>query len=194
MNLPRESLHAARDFLLYVVGENPARGGLVETPARIVRAWKEDWGRGYDEKPAEHLKTFEDGAENYDQMVLVSNIPVWSTCEHHLALFWGHAHIGYLPDKKIVGLSKFARLVDGFARRLQVQERLTTQVACAIQDVLKPKGVGVVLECRHSCMESRGARVRGTTTTTSSLLGAYRLPEVRAEFFQLIQNNRQAVV
>lgn len=183
-------------FLRDVVKEpNPGRGGLQETPSRVVRAWQETWGRGYREDPTSYLKTFEDGAGNYDEVILVSNIPLWSTCEHHMALFWGLAHIGYLPDKRIVGLSKFARLVNGYARRLQVQERLTQEIAEAIHGVLNPRGVGVVLECRHSCMEARGVQAVGTITTTSAMFGVFRVSySARAEFFSLLSNNKRPVV
>jgi len=165
--------------------EDPGRGGLLETPARVVKAWQH-WTKGYKEDPAKILKAFDDGAGQYDEMVVVSGLPVHSFCEHHLCPFWGEAHVGYIPNGKIVGLSKFGRLVDCFARRLQVQERLTTQIAQAIEVNLKPRGVGVILRCRHMCMESRGIQATGTITITSALLGEFKTqPSVREEFLAL---------
>lgn len=173
--------------LLQYVGEDTARGGLLETPARFLKAWK-FYTSGYDKKPDDLLKVFEDGAENYDEMVLVKDIPFYSQCEHHLAPFFGRAHIAYIPDGKIVGLSKFSRLVDMYARRLQVQERLTNQIAEAINTHLKPKGVAVVLNARHMCMESRGVCQQGHSTTTSAMLGAFKDEhETRMEFLELIR-------
>lgn len=162
------------------------RPGTEETPVRAAKAWA-DWLSGYDADPRDVLKQFEDGAQGYDEVVLVKDLPVYSHCEHHLAPFWGVVHIGYLVNKRILGLSKFARVVDIYARRLQVQERLTVQIAEAIAQSLEPKGVGVVVECRHMCMESRGIRVRGSTTITSAMLGAFRTDHnARAELLSLI--------
>jgi GTP cyclohydrolase I len=136
--------------------------------------------------PKSLLKTFADGAERYDEMVVVANIPIYSHCEHHLAPFFGKAHIGYLPRNRIVGLSKLARVAQLYARRLQVQERLTRQIAEAIQECLDPLGVGVLIECRHLCMESRGVNTPGAITLTSSLLGVFREDQrVRSEFLSL---------
>jgi GTP cyclohydrolase I len=161
------------------------RGGLIETPLRAAKAW-EEWTSGYNQDPAELLKVFEDGAEGCDQMVVVSDIPVYSHCEHHLAPIFGHATVGYLPSSRIVGLSKLNRLVDVFARRLQVQERMTNQIADALMTHLQPRGVGVVIKARHMCMESRGVKQNGSLTTTSSLHGVFRDdPTVRSEFFSL---------
>lgn len=171
--------------LLSFVGEDPTRGGLQETPKRVLKAWQ-FWTSGYKRDPASVLKVFEDGAERVDEMVLVRDIPLYSHCEHHLAPIFGVAHVAYIPVGKIVGLSKLSRLVDIFARRLQVQERLTNQVADALAEHLKPKGVGVVLECRHLCMESRGVCQQGHVTITSALRGVLRNdPAARAEFLNL---------
>lgn len=159
--------------LLQFIGEDPTRGGLIETPARVAKAWK-FWSRGYDEDPKTILKVFEDGGEDYDQMVLVRDIPVYSHCEHHLAAIFGTASVAYIPDGKICGLSKLNRIVDAFARRLQVQERLTHQVAESIDSVLSPKGVAVQLRCRHLCMESRGVCQQGHTTVTTALRGVFK--------------------
>ncbi|MEB0013105.1 GTP cyclohydrolase I FolE [Glaciimonas sp. Gout2] len=156
--------------LLISLGEDPDRAGLVETPSRVAKAWKH-WTSGYAQDPAELLKVFEDGAEGYDELILIRGIPVYSHCEHHLAPFFGTATIGYVPDGKIVGLSKLTRLVDCFAKRLQGQERLTVQIANAFMSHLEPKAVGVVIHCRHLCMESRGIRTQGEETITSAMLG-----------------------
>ncbi len=172
--------------LLQFIGEDVNRGGLQETPQRFLGAWKQ-WTCGYHCRPEDVLKTFEDGSARYDEMVLVKDIPVYSHCEHHLAPFFGIAHVAYIPDKRIIGLSKIPRLVDIFARRLQVQERLTTDISHSLRDSLKPLGVGVVLRCRHLCMESRGIERPGTETVTSSLLGVFMQPEVRQEFMGLVR-------
>lgn len=176
-------------LLANIRGEDSTREGLRETPERFRKAWLH-WTSGYGQQPARVLKAFKDGSpERGGEIVLVSNIPVYSMCEHHLAPFWGLAHVGYLPHKKVLGLSKFARLVDVYARRLQVQERLTHQVADALVTHLTAKAVGVVIECRHMCMESRGVRARGTVTSTSALRGEmFENAPLRAEFMSLVCN------
>ena len=156
--------------LLSSLGEDPDRPGLRDTPGRVSRAWTH-WTSGYQQDPTEILKVFEDGAEQYNELIVVRNIPVYSHCEHHLAPFFGTATIGYVPNGRIVGLSKFTRLVDCFAKRLQVQERLTSQIANTLMEHLQPKAVGVVVRCRHLCMESRGIRAIGEETVTSAMLG-----------------------
>ena len=171
--------------LIQFLGEDVRREGLQETPARVVKAWK-FWTKGYNESAADILKVFEDGAEAYDQMVIVKDIPIYSKCEHHMADIFGTATIAYIPDGKIVGLSKLSRLADMYARRLQVQERLTNQIANALQEHLQPKGVGVMIRARHMCMEARGVRQQGHHTITTALLGALRdEPDTRAEFLML---------
>lgn len=177
-------LNTVAQLLEQVIGEDVTRGGLQETPERVVKAWKH-WCSGYSVDIPALLKTFEDGAENYNEMVLVKDIPIFSHCEHHLASFFGTATIAYIPDGKVVGLSKLSRLADAFARRLQVQERLTTQIADALNDNLTPKGVGVIVKCRHLCMESRGIAKQGSVTVTSALRGVFQEGTVRAEFLQL---------
>jgi GTP cyclohydrolase I len=171
------------------VGEDPDRPGLLETPHRVSKAWKH-WTSGYEQHPADVLKAFEDGAEEYNELIVVRNIPVYSHCEHHLAPFFGKATVGYMPDGKIVGLSKLTRLVDCFAKRLQVQERLTIQVANALMDHLQPKAVGVVIRCRHLCMESRGIKTAGEETVTSAMLGELQ-PNLamRTEFLDLARED-----
>lgn len=172
--------------LLIELGEDPTRGGLVETPERVAKAWA-CWTDGYGQDPAAILKCFADGAENYDELVFQGNIPFYSHCEHHMASFFGVAHIAYIPNGKVVGLSKLSRLVDIFAHRLQVQERMTRQIADALNENLQPLGVAVVLNARHLCMESRGIRRTGTRTKTSAVLGAFKdKPEARAEFMNLV--------
>lgn len=163
----------------------PLRDGLRETPMRVAKAW-EFWTSGYGVDPADVLKTFKDGAEGVDEMVLVKDIPFYSHCEHHMAPIFGTATIAYLPDGKIVGLSKLSRLLGVFARRLQVQERLTCQVADALMRHLEPQGCGVVIKARHLCMESRGVCQQGHHTVTSALRGLFKDDSaVRAEFLAL---------
>ncbi len=171
--------------LLYLVGENPNREGLVETPKRVLKAW-DQWTAGYKVDIPGLLKVFNDGAENCDEMVMVKNIPIYSKCEHHLADIFGACTIAYIPNGKIVGLSKLSRVADAFARRLQVQERLTNQIADALHEHLNPKGVGVILSCRHMCMESRGICQQGHHTITSALRGVIKTDQsARAEFMAL---------
>ncbi len=173
--------------LLQLVGEDATREGLTETPARVVKAWHH-WCSGYGKDPAKLLKVFEDGGESYDQMVLVKDIPIYSHCEHHLAAIIGTASIAYIPNGKIVGLSKLSRLADMFARRLQVQERLTDQIADALFNHLNPKGVGVLIKARHLCMESRGICQQGHHTLTTALRGVIKDEhETRAEFLRLCE-------
>lgn len=167
------------------------RGGILDTPDRYAAAMQ-FWLSGYKQDPIKVLKTFEDGAQSYDELVFCGAIPLFSLCEHHLTPFFGIAHIGYIPSGKIVGLSKLARLTDIFARRLQVQERLTREIAETLQNALKPIGVGVVLRCRHLCMESRGVHKPGTLTYTSALFGAFKeKPEARAEFLEFVKRADQ---
>jgi GTP cyclohydrolase I len=180
-----EDIAAVRRLLAYI-GEDPDREGLLETPVRFLKAW-EEYTRGYRMNPEEILKSFEDGAQAVDEMVIVRDIPVYSLCEHHLAPFFGKAYVGYVPRKRILGLSKISRLVEIFGRRLQVQERLTNQIADALDTHLKPLGVAVVIECRHMCMESRGVRHTGTATVTSALRGSIKAnADTRREFLSLI--------
>ncbi len=183
--IPDEFKHEVVSQLLrMVIGEDDARGGLLETPARVVKAWAH-WTSGYRKNAADILKVFEDGAEGVSEMVVVRDIPIYSHCEHHLAPIFGTATIAYIPDGKIVGLSKLNRLADMFARRLQVQERMTNQIADALFDNLKPLGCGVVVTARHMCMESRGV-CQSSNTTTSALRGNFKDDAtVRGEFLAL---------
>lgn len=173
--------------LLQYVGEDPARGGLLETPNRFLKAWKH-YTSGYGKKAGDVLKVFEDGAENCNELVIVKDIPIFSHCEHHMCPFYGHVHIGYIPDGKIVGLSKLVRVADIFMRRLQVQERLTNQIADALEKELQPIGVAVSMTCAHTCMIGRGVSIAGSTTITSAMRGAFLTnPETRAEFMGFIK-------
>lgn len=173
--------------ILRRIGENPDREGLRETPARIIRSWQELYG-GYRERPEDVLRTQFHG-EEYGEMVLLRGIEFHSTCEHHLLPFQGKAHVAYLPEKRIVGLSKLARLVDIYARRLQVQERLTQQIATQLQEILQPKGVAVLIEAQHQCMSCRGVRKPGGTMITSAYLGEFRQDRGRrAEFLELVRS------
>lgn len=163
----------------------PLRPGIQDTPTRVAKAMAH-WFGGYDVDIAQLFKTFEDGAEGTDQMVTVVDIPFYSKCEHHMADIFGTVTVAYIPKGKIVGLSKLSRVVDAFARRLQVQERLTTQIADAIQEHLEPLGVGVFVKARHLCMESRGICQQGHHTVTTALRGAIKdEPQTRAEFLAL---------
>lgn len=177
---------SAITLLLEAVGEDPKREGLKETPARAAKAWAE-WTSGYKQDPDEILKTFEDVESS--GIVIVHNIPVISKCEHHLADIVGIAHIGYIPNKRVVGLSKLPRVLNVFARRLQVQERMTFQVAEAIYQhrELKPKGVAVLVRAAHHCMSTRGVRIHGTTTTTCEMRGVFLEAEMETKFLALCQ-------
>jgi len=176
--------------LLEFLGDDPEREGLQETPARVLSAMQEHF-KGYRENPKEHLlKTFEE-VEGYDEVVLVSDIDLHSHCEHHMVPFVGKAHVAYIPDGRVVGLSKLARVVEGYSKRLQVQEKLTMQIALAIEEVLKPAGVAVIIQCQHFCMCNRGVHKPNAWTTTSKLTGAFlNNPSSRSELFQLIQMNK----
>lgn len=180
---------AVRTLLQYL-GENPQREGLKETPDRVLKAYDEHFA-GYREDPARHLsKTFAD-VGSYDELVLVSDIEVHSHCEHHLVPFVGKAHVAYIPDGRVVGLSKLARVVDGYAKRLQVQEKLTAQIAQAIQAALHPQGVAVIMQCQHFCMCYRGVRKPSSWTTTSKLFGVFlENPASRLELLTLIGMKR----
>ena len=177
--------------MLRFLGEDPKREGLRETPARVVRAFSEHFS-GYAQDPAAYLaRTFQE-VDGYDELVLVSDIEVFSHCEHHKVPFVGKAHVGYIPNGRVVGLSKLARVVDVFAKRLQVQEKLTKQIADAIQTHLKPQGVAVVVQCQHFCMCYRGVKKPGSWTTTSKLHGIFLAdPAARMELFTLIGQKRQ---
>ena len=173
--VPDDVADAVRTLIRWA-GDDPDREGLLDTPARVARAWKE-YARGYGEDPAIHLSRTFDEVGGYDEIVLLKDIPFQSHCEHHLAPIIGKAAIAYLPSNRVVGISKLARVLHGFARRLQVQERLTAQVADAIWDHLHPKGVAVVIEASHACMSARGVNTPGVMMTTSRMMGVFRKDE-----------------
>jgi GTP cyclohydrolase I len=182
----RTEAEAAVRTLLRWAGDDPGREGLRDTPKRVVDAYK-DWFSGYGTDPGAYLRrTFEE-VEGYDEMVVLRDIGFESFCEHHMAPIIGRAHVGYLPTARVVGISKLARVVEGFARRLQVQEKLTAQIAGCINEVLKPRGVGVVIDAVHQCMTTRGVHKRGVSMITSKMLGTFRADAAtRAEFLRFI--------
>ncbi len=184
----REEAERAIRTLLLWAGDNPDREGLRDTPARVVSAY-EDWFSGYNQDPEEYLaRTFEE-VQGYDDMVVLKDIRFESHCEHHMAPIIGRVHVGYLPNNKIVGISKLARVVEVFARRLQVQETMNAQIAHCIQNVLEPKGVAVVIEATHQCMTTRGVHKPGVSMVTSTMLGDFRTnPLTRREFLSVIGN------
>lgn len=180
---------AVRTLLLWA-GEDTRREGLVDTPKRVALAY-EDWFSGYKVNPVEYLqRTFEE-VDGYDEMIVLRDIEFESHCEHHMAPIIGRAHIGYLPDHKVVGISKLARVVEAFARRFQVQEKMTAQIANCVQDVLQPKGVGIVIEATHQCMTTRGIHKSAVSMVTSQMLGTFRKDaRTRDEFLRMIEAKR----
>ena len=186
----RKKAEEAVETLLLWAGEDPRREGLLDTPKRVAAAY-EDWFSGYKNDPVAALqRTFEE-VEGYDEMIVLRDITFESHCEHHMAPIIGVAHVGYLPSNKVVGISKLARVVEAFARRFQVQEKMTAQIANCIQDVLKPKGVGVVVDAVHQCMTTRGIHKSGVSMVTSQMLGSFRRDaRTRAEFLRMIDKSR----
>jgi GTP cyclohydrolase I len=183
----QEEAEAAVRTLIRWAGDNPEREGLIETPKRVAKSYRELF-QGYEVEPRDYLeKTFEE-VGGYDELVVLKNIRFVSFCEHHMLPVVGVAHVGYLPTDRVVGISKLARVVRGYARRLQIQEKMTSEIATAIQEVLRPDGVGVVIEAEHSCMTMRGVDVPGASLTTSCLLGVVREdPRTREEFLRLVR-------
>jgi GTP cyclohydrolase IA len=186
VQVSREQAEEAVRTLLRWAGDDPSREGLLDTPKRVVNAYA-DWFSGYAVDPREYMRrTFEE-VEGYDEMVVLRDVAFESYCEHHMAPIIGRAHVGYLPSTKVVGISKLARVVDGYARRFQVQEKLTAQIAACIDEVLKPRGVGVVIDSEHQCMTTRGVHKRGVSMVTSRMVGIFRSDaRTRAEFLQFI--------
>ncbi|ANF54944.1 GTP cyclohydrolase I FolE [Brevundimonas diminuta] len=183
----QEEAEAAVRTLIRWAGDNPAREGLIETPKRVAKSYRELF-QGYEVEPRDYLeKTFEE-VGGYDELIVLKDIRFVSFCEHHMLPVVGKAHVGYLPTDRVVGISKLARVVRGYARRLQIQEKMTSEIAQAIQEVLRPVGVGVVIEAEHSCMTMRGVDVPGASLSTSCLLGAVREdPRTREEFLRLVR-------
>ena len=189
----RDEAEAAVRTLLRWAGDDPNREGLIDTPKRVARAY-EEWFAGYEADPVEYLqRTFEE-VEGYDEIVLLKNIRLESYCEHHMAPIIGRVHVAYLPAARVVGISKLARVVETYARRFQVQEKMTAQIAQCIQDVLQPLGVAVVIEATHQCMTTRGVHKPGVSMVTSKMLGAFRTdPMTRREFLTIIGNPASVV-
>lgn len=185
----RKKAEAAVETLLLWAGEDPRREGLIDTPKRVAAAY-EDWFSGYGDDPVAALqRTFEE-VEGYDEMIVLRDISFESHCEHHMAPIIGVAHVGYLPSNKVVGISKLARVVETFARRFQVQEKMTAQIAHCIRDVLKPRGVGVVVDAVHQCMTTRGIHKSGVSMVTSQMHGAFRKDaRTRDEFLRMIKKD-----
>jgi GTP cyclohydrolase I len=184
----REEAEAAVRILLQWAGDDPARDGLVDTPARVVRAY-EEYFSGYNDDPEKILGRGFDETGGYDEIVVLKDIKFASHCEHHIAPILGKVHIAYLPNSRVVGISKLARLVETFGCRLQIQEKMTAQIANAINDVLNPKGVAVVIEAAHECMTTRGIDKPGVSMVTSTMLGAFKVdPSTRREFMSIIGN------
>ena len=182
-----EAREAVRTLLAFT-GDDPDREGLIETPDRVVRAYGEFFA-GYNDDPEEILsKTFEE-VEGYDEMVIVKNIRVESHCEHHMVPILGMGHIAYIPNKRVVGISKLARILDVFGKRLQTQETMTAQIADVIDKVLQPKGVGVIIDASHQCMTTRGIHKTETSTVTTRMIGAFKEPDVKKEFLKLISSD-----
>ncbi len=184
---PRQAeIEAAVRILIAATGDDPLREGLVDTPARVARAYRE-WFAGYACEPARLLDRVFTEAEGYDETVLLRSIPLVSTCEHHLAPISGVAHVAYRPDGRVVGISKLSRLVEAYARRLQLQERLTRQIAGTLDEVLKPRGVAVIIEASHGCMSTRGVRQHGVSMVTKCWLGDFRAdPNLRRELMDML--------
>ena len=182
----REEAEAAVKTLISWAGDNPNREGLIETPKRVVTSYEEFYS-GYDQDPEEILSKVFEEVEGYDEIIIVKDIRLESHCEHHMVPILGKAHVAYIPDQRVVGISKLARVVDLFAKRLQTQETMTAQIADTIDRVLKPKGVAIVIDAAHQCMSSRGVHKTETSTVTSRMLGAFREnPKSRMEFMNLI--------
>ena len=182
----REEAEDAVRILLKYAGEDPGREGLLDTPKRVVKSYDEFY-KGYEDNPHDYLsRTFEE-VSGYDEMVVLRDIPFSSHCEHHMAPIVGHAHVGYLPKNKVVGISKLARVVETYAKRLQVQEKMTAEIADCIQEILEPLGVGVVIQATHECMSTRGINKQGVSMVTSRMAGAFRTDEkTRREFLAVV--------
>jgi GTP cyclohydrolase IA len=185
----REEAEAAVRVLLRWAGDDPKREGLIDTPARVVRAY-EEFFQGYEQSPHEILSRTFSEVQGYDEMIVLKDIRFESYCEHHMVPIIGRAHVAYLPKERVVGISKLARLVDAFAKRLQIQEKMTAQIADTLNEVLQPIGVGVILEAAHQCMSTRGVHKAGVSMVTSRMLGSFRDdPSTRREFLAIVGNS-----
>jgi GTP cyclohydrolase IA len=185
----REEAEAAVRVLLRWAGDDPRREGLIDTPARVVRSY-EEFFQGYEQNPHEILSRTFSEVQGYDEMIVLKDIRFESYCEHHMVPIIGRAHVAYLPNKRVVGISKLARLVDAFAKRLQIQEKMTAQIADTLNEVLQPIGVGVILEAAHQCMSTRGVHKAGVSMVTSRMLGSFRDdPSTRREFLAIVGNS-----
>jgi GTP cyclohydrolase I len=183
--MDRKKIQKLTAELLKAIGEDSEREGLIDTPKRVAKSFETLYG-GYEKDPKDHITVFD--GEDYDEMIICRDIDFYSTCEHHMLPFFGKAYVGYLPNKKIIGISKIPRIIEIYARRLQNQERMTMQIAKSINDLLKPKGVGVVIKAQHLCMLSRGVERQNAVITTSSFTKLFRTnPETRSEFLGLIK-------
>ncbi len=190
---PRPRPRQAIRTLLLWAGDDPGREGLLDTPKRVAKAYRE-WFCGYEEDPVELLARSFEEVEGYDEMVVLRDIRLESMCEHHMCPIIGKAHVAYLPSGRVVGISKLARVVEAYGKRLQIQEKMTAQIANTLNDVLKPKGVAVVIEAVHQCMTTRGVHKTGVSMVTSRMLGAFRDdPSTRREFLAMIQGQRGRV-
>jgi GTP cyclohydrolase I len=184
----KEAEEAVRTLIKWA-GEDVKREGLIDTPKRVVNAYT-DWFSGYEEDPKEILKRTFSETGGYDEVIMLKDIRIESHCEHHIAPFIGNAHVAYLPNKRVVGISKLARITNIFAKRMQVQEKLTSQIATCIQECLKPKGVAVVVEAQHECMTTRGVHMPGISMVTSKLLGKFRTDaSTRREFYSMLNQS-----
>ena len=184
----KEAEEAVRTLIKWA-GEDVKREGLIDTPKRVVNAYT-DWFSGYEEDPKELLKRTFSETGGYDEVIMLKDIRIESHCEHHIAPFIGNAHVAYLPNKRVVGISKLARITNIFAKRMQVQEKLTSQIATCIQECLKPKGVAVVVEAQHECMTTRGVHMPGISMVTSKLLGKFRTDaSTRREFYSMLNQS-----
>jgi len=184
--MDKKKIQELTSELIKAISEDPEREGLIDTPRRVSKSFEMLYG-GYQKDPKDHITVFD--GEDYDEMIICKDIDFYSTCEHHMLPFFGKAYVGYLPNKKIIGISKIPRIIEIYARRLQNQERLTMQIAKAINNLLKPKGVGVVINAQHLCMLSRGVERQNAVITTSSFTKLFRTnPETRSEFLGLIKD------
>ncbi len=194
MNFDPRDVEAVERLITWI-GEPLNTPDTEDTPKRVLKAWREYWGAGYHQKLEDIVKVFPDEDRQYDEMVSVVNLPVYSTCAHHLAPIIGYATIAYIPDGQLIGLSKFQRILDVYARRLQLQERLTVQIADAFTNLLKPQGVGVHIKAAHLCMSSRGVKVHGAVTATTALRGLIKEDvKARNEFLQLCEQTKNVEV